>query len=174
MPTLVPIGRFAQRTGLTIKALRLYDKLGLLRPALVDFTSGFRYYSQDQVADAERIRLLRSLDMPLEDIRAFLSAPDPETIRGRLARQRARIETTIAQSRRALSLLAAVEKQWATQSKESTMTQESKESKSYRCSFCGKGNADVRRLIAGPNGVFICNECVATCNAILAEEEARV
>ncbi len=51
------------------------------------------------------------------------------------------------------------------------MTQESK---SYRCSFCGKGNADVRRLIAGPNGVFICNECVATCNAILAEEEARV
>jgi len=75
MPTLVPIGRFAQRTGLTIKALRLYDKLGLLRPALVDFTSGFRYYSQDQVADAERIRLLRSLDMPLEDIRAFLSAP---------------------------------------------------------------------------------------------------
>lgn len=171
MPTLVPIGRFAQRTGLTIKALRLYDKLGLLRPALVDFTSGFRYYSQDQVADAERIRLLRSLDMPLEDIRAFLSAPDPETIRGCLARQRARIETTIAQSRRALSLLEAVEKQWATQSKERTMTQESK---SYRCSFCGKGNADVRRLIAGPNGVFICNECVATCNAILAEEEARV
>ena len=84
MPTLVPIGRFAQKTGLTIKSLRLYDKLGLLRPALVDFTSGFRYYSQDQVADAERIRLLRSLDMPLEDIRAFLSAPDPETIRGRL------------------------------------------------------------------------------------------
>ncbi len=34
MPTLVPIGRFAQRTGLTIKALRLYDKLGLLRPGV--------------------------------------------------------------------------------------------------------------------------------------------
>ena len=44
----------------------------------------------------------------------------------------------------------------------------------YRCSFCAKDNAEVRRLIAGPNGVFICNECVAKCNEILAKEEAMV
>ncbi len=38
------------------------------------------------------------------------------------------------------------------------------------CSFCGKGQAQVRRLIAGPLGVFICDECVALCNDILAME----
>ena len=48
-----------------------------------------------------------------------------------------------------------------------------KASKPYHCSFCGKDNAEVRRLIAGPNGVFICDECVAKCNEILAKEEAR-
>ncbi|HEX8728496.1 MAG TPA: ClpX C4-type zinc finger protein [Ktedonobacterales bacterium] len=40
----------------------------------------------------------------------------------------------------------------------------------YSCSFCGKANTQVRRLIAGPNGVFICDECVALCNEILAME----
>ncbi len=38
MPPLVPIGRFAHRTGLTIKALRLYDKVGLLRPRAIQFS----------------------------------------------------------------------------------------------------------------------------------------
>jgi hypothetical protein len=41
----------------------------------------------------------------------------------------------------------------------------------YHCSFCGKENRKVRRLIAGPNGVYICNECIALCNQIIAEVE---
>jgi ATP-dependent Clp protease ATP-binding subunit ClpX len=40
----------------------------------------------------------------------------------------------------------------------------------YLCSFCGKNQDQVYRLIAGPNGVFICDECVRLCNEILAEE----
>jgi ATP-dependent Clp protease ATP-binding subunit ClpX len=47
----------------------------------------------------------------------------------------------------------------------------SQESKPYQCSFCGKDNADVRRMIAGPNGAFICDECVAKCNEIIAQAE---
>ncbi len=43
----------------------------------------------------------------------------------------------------------------------------------YRCSFCGKSQDKVRRLIAGPNGVYICDECVALCNQIIAEEAPR-
>lgn len=43
----------------------------------------------------------------------------------------------------------------------------------YICSFCGKGNNEVRRMIAGPEGAIICNECVDKCNALMAEEEAR-
>lgn len=42
-----------------------------------------------------------------------------------------------------------------------------------RCSFCGKAQEDVRRLIAGPNLIFICDACVGRCNRILDGEEVR-
>ncbi len=41
---------------------------------------------------------------------------------------------------------------------------------SYICSFCNRSQDEVRRLIAGPGTVFICDECVALCSAIIAEE----
>ena len=41
----------------------------------------------------------------------------------------------------------------------------------YRCSFCNKGQEEVRRLIAGPNQVYICDECVQLCREIIDEEE---
>ncbi|HAM01974.1 MAG TPA: hypothetical protein DCQ30_07060 [Acidimicrobiaceae bacterium] len=40
------------------------------------------------------------------------------------------------------------------------------------CSFCGKRQAEVAKIIAGPRGVYICNECIALCNDILAENLA--
>ena len=40
----------------------------------------------------------------------------------------------------------------------------------YHCSFCGKAQGQVKRLIAGPDRVFICDECVALCGQIIAEE----
>ena len=39
-----------------------------------------------------------------------------------------------------------------------------------RCSFCNKTQEQVRKLIAGPNGAYICDECVAICGEILDEE----
>src|SRR6056297_2180415 len=44
-----------------------------------------------------------------------------------------------------------------------------KDEKHLRCSFCGKSQDQVRRLIAGPN-VYICNECVDLCKEIIDEE----
>src|SRR5438477_2138730 len=44
--------------------------------------------------------------------------------------------------------------------------------KRLRCSFCGKSKDSVRKLISGPS-VYICNECIALCNEILAEDEER-
>ena len=41
----------------------------------------------------------------------------------------------------------------------------------FHCSFCGKRRREVRKLISGPR-VFICDECVALCNDIIAKEEA--
>src|SRR5438876_6489830 len=41
---------------------------------------------------------------------------------------------------------------------------------SYTCSFCGKNQDQVRRLIAGPGAVYICDECVELCREIIDEE----
>jgi DNA-binding transcriptional MerR regulator len=81
---LMPIGRFSRLTGVGVKALRHYDEVGLLVPAAVDDETGYRFYSLDQVDRAEAIRLLRRLDMPLEEIRSTLAAEDPVALRAAL------------------------------------------------------------------------------------------
>jgi len=43
----------------------------------------------------------------------------------------------------------------------------------YHCSFCDKSQEEVDRLIAGPEGVFICDECIALCGEIVAEERTQ-
>jgi DNA-binding transcriptional MerR regulator len=74
---LMTIGRFARITGLTVKALRHYDEVGLLRPATVDPETGYRSYSADQVRRAETIRMLRRLELPLDDVSILLETDDP-------------------------------------------------------------------------------------------------
>ncbi|MBT7003394.1 MAG: hypothetical protein HOA06_01575, partial [Chloroflexi bacterium] len=44
----------------------------------------------------------------------------------------------------------------------------------YSCSFCGKPQESVRRLIAGPSKIFICNECVGRCQHIIADDQPIV
>lgn len=75
---LLMIGAFSRRTRLLLKALRIYDESGLLRPVLVDPHTGYRYYSEDQAELARLIGLLRTLEMPLARI-AEVVAMDPET-----------------------------------------------------------------------------------------------
>jgi DNA-binding transcriptional MerR regulator len=70
------IGRFARLTGLTVKALRHYDELGLLKPAHVDPDTGYRTYEAEQVERAEAIRRLRQLEVPLEDIARLLDGDE--------------------------------------------------------------------------------------------------
>jgi DNA-binding transcriptional MerR regulator len=76
MSALLTIGEFAQMTHLSVKALRHYDDVDLLRPAQVDNSSGYRRYATAQVPIAQVIRRFRDLDMPLEEIRTVLNAPD--------------------------------------------------------------------------------------------------
>jgi DNA-binding transcriptional MerR regulator len=79
--SLMPIGRFSRLTGLSVKALRHYDELGLLRPATVDAQTGYRSYSSAQVGQAEAIRTLRRLELPLDDIATLLSTDEPAVVR---------------------------------------------------------------------------------------------
>ena len=104
MRNLLPIGRFSQVCRLSIPALRHYDELGLLQPATVDPDTGYRYYSVAQAADAERIRTLRFLEMPLPEIRAVL-AGDPERTKRILEGHRDRLRESTERQRFAIALL---------------------------------------------------------------------
>ena len=71
---LLTIGQVARRSGLSVKALRHYDRVRLLCPAAVDGGSGYRLYRSDQVEEARLVHLLRSLDLPLEQVRTAVAA----------------------------------------------------------------------------------------------------
>ncbi len=81
MNNLLPIGRFSTLSRLSIKTLRYYDDINLLKPAFVDGDTGYRYYNLSQYNQAEQIRLLRSLDVSLADIREILSETDSQRVK---------------------------------------------------------------------------------------------
>ncbi|MGW0766635.1 MerR family transcriptional regulator [Streptomyces sp. NPDC002676] len=95
---LLTIGAFAARARLSAKALRLYDRLGLLAPAQVDEASGYRYYRADQVERARLVALLRQLDMPLARIAEVIGAEGDEAA-GLLAAYWADVEARVAGQR---------------------------------------------------------------------------
>jgi effector-binding domain-containing protein len=76
---LISIGRFSRLSGLSIRALRLYDSESILEPSLIDPDTGYRYYTHEQISVAERIKLLRECEMPLDAIRKLLKNPSETT-----------------------------------------------------------------------------------------------
>jgi effector-binding domain-containing protein len=105
LENLFPIGRFSRMTRLSIKALRRYDELGLLVPAEVDPSSSYRYYTYSQANRAEAIRILRGLDMPLEQIRELLEADDPGVAGKLLGMHREHLEDQLDRHRRMLGFI---------------------------------------------------------------------
>lgn len=95
------IGEFSRLTWLSPKALRLYERKGLLLPDLVDEYTGYRYYRPSQAERARTIALLRRVEMPLEQIGAVLDAGESRR-RDLIAAYR--VETTRAHER-AVALL---------------------------------------------------------------------
>ncbi len=96
------IGSFAARCRLSVKALRHYDELGLLRPDHVDLGTGYRYYDRRQAPVAIAIALLRSLDVPLPAIRELLLGRDDDRLAAILDRERERRAREIARAESAL------------------------------------------------------------------------
>jgi len=105
MEYLVPIGRFSKICRLSISALRYYDELGLLPPALVDPNSSYRYYRLSQVRTAETIRLLRALEMPLDEIHRFVAESNPAAVRELLNLHQLRMEERVEEGQRILTYL---------------------------------------------------------------------
>ncbi len=91
---LLTIGDFGRLTRLTTKALRIYDEIGLLRPAHVDRSNGYRRYTVEQARPARLIGLLRGADVSLAEIGVLLTDLDTDRERAteRLARHLGSLE----------------------------------------------------------------------------------
>lgn len=103
---LMTIGAFAERTRLSPKALRLYGRLGLLPPVRTDPVNGYRFYREDQIADARLVALLRRLGMPLHVI-ADIKAKVPGEAAEAVASYWADVESVMADRRVLVSYIQA-------------------------------------------------------------------
>jgi DNA-binding transcriptional MerR regulator len=106
--TLLNIGEFSKMTHLSVKALRHYHDVGVLEPAAIDPHSGYRSYLAGQVTSAQVIRRLRDLGMPLDSIRAVLTAPDLPARNREIASHLERMERQLEQTQAAVSGLRAL------------------------------------------------------------------
>ena len=77
---MLKIGEFSKLSHLTIKALRFYEKEGLLKPAFVDEWNNYRFYETSQLETAARIKSYRQLDLSVEEIKAVFSGADVKEI----------------------------------------------------------------------------------------------
>ena len=108
MTELLSVGRLARRAGLTTKALRHYDRIGLLRPVSVDPATGYRWYHPDQTEQARLVWLLRSVELPLDAVRAAVAAwvaGDKDTLEEVLRAQRQLLDARVTRLRGALHTL---------------------------------------------------------------------
>lgn len=99
---MLAIGEFSRMTHLSVRTLRRYHDAGVLEPELVDPSSGYRYYSPDQIPAAQVIHRLRQLDVPLSDVQRILRSPDPEQRSALVAEHVERLESELARTRAAV------------------------------------------------------------------------
>lgn len=98
------IGQMARETGLTVSALRFYDRAGLLVPAVVDPHTGYRWYAGGQVGPARLVAGLRRVGMPLAQLAGVLAAlPDAEAAHRLVDAHLRRLEDGLADARREVS-----------------------------------------------------------------------
>ena len=108
MKVLLTIGEFSRMTHLSVKALRHYHDVGLLEPADIDNSSGYRLYAATQVPTAQLIRRFRDLEMPLDDVRTVLAAPDTAARNAAIAAHLERMEYRLEQTRATVASLRAL------------------------------------------------------------------
>src|SRR5512135_1263810 len=93
---MLKIGEFSRLSRVSVRMLRHYDQLGLLKPSQVDPLTNYRYYSAGQLPRLNRILALQELGFSLEQIGELLNENVPaEQLRGMLRLKRAEVEQGI-------------------------------------------------------------------------------
>src|SRR5574340_87125 len=109
---MFPIGKFSRISRLSVKTLRYYDQIGLLKPARVDPATGYRYYELDQLARLNRILALKDLGLTLEQTAVMLDRGlTAEQLRAMLRRKRAELTQAVHQTEDRLARVDARLKQ---------------------------------------------------------------
>ena len=91
------IGEFARHGRVSVRMLRHYDAIGLLRPACVDPASGYRFYQVSQLAELNRVIALKDLGFTLQQVQAILEEKvTAAELRGMLKLRRVEIHAQIA------------------------------------------------------------------------------
>jgi DNA-binding transcriptional MerR regulator len=102
------IGDFARHGRVSVRMLRHYDAIGLLRPAQVDQSSGYRFYKAAQLSRLNRIVALKDLGFTLQRVQAILDEDiSAEELRGMLRLRRAELEAALATTASALAQVEA-------------------------------------------------------------------
>ena len=102
------IGDFSRLSLVSVKALRYYDELGLLKPARVEKETGYRYYSTSQLARLNRILVLKDMGLSLEQISLLLdNEPTPDQIRGMLRLKQAELSQQLVEGQARLQRIEA-------------------------------------------------------------------
>lgn len=105
MSDALSIGDFSLITHLSIKTLRYYHQVGLLEPAEVDSKTGYRYYRVEQIPTAQIIHRFRDLNMPIDEVKAVLAAPDLDTRNTLIAAHLSQLEGELEQTRQVVMSL---------------------------------------------------------------------
>ncbi|WKX71342.1 MerR family transcriptional regulator [Streptomyces sp. XD-27] len=102
------IGDFAKHGRVSVRMLRHYDAIGLLRPARVDRATGYRYYEAAQLARLNRVIALKDLGFSLQQVASILDERiGAEELRGMLRLRHAELETAMADAAARLAQVAA-------------------------------------------------------------------
>jgi DNA-binding transcriptional MerR regulator len=105
---MLKIGEFSQLGQVTVRTLRHYDELGLLKPAHIDPDSEYRYYTLEQLPTLHRIVAWKEMGLPLGKIGALLAEPVPvEQMRHLLEERQTAITRQIAEEQQRLAHIAA-------------------------------------------------------------------
>ena len=94
---MMKIGEMARFNRVSISTLRLYDKVGILKPCHTDPETNYRYYSIHQKARLDMIQYMKELGMSLGEIRAILEKGDIQLIESTLISKKRQVKEEIAQ-----------------------------------------------------------------------------
>jgi DNA-binding transcriptional MerR regulator len=106
---LFTIGDVSRIKGITKKALRFYDRIGLLKPAFVNQINGYRFYSPEQFIQIDIIRALREIDVSPNDIKTVLCKKNTEDLMVFLDGQKRRAEEKIEEIKRMTQTIEGVQ-----------------------------------------------------------------